>query len=85
MANKKTFLGYVGVDSGRIAIVDPCVKLDELVGTEDDPQLCYPSSRFGAAVVSPTRNGDGQFPVFGFYNSEGELVRITIEFPPLFT
>jgi len=87
---KKIYLGSTGVDSGQLFISDPCyIKMDKPNDTITYDDMCVsvdrPSkqliNKFGAevGVVVPTTIGDGVYPVYGQYNSKGQLKKLVIE------
>lgn len=89
----KELIGHCGVDAGLIYIVDPCyIKSQPLVADgEKWQEFCqefYKGDKHGGThsremcngVVTNTRNGDGNYPVYAIKNKEGETLRIVIEF-----
>ena len=86
----RVYLGETGVDSGQIIISDPCyvdmagvnktIKHDDMFVTDTRPskQLI---NKFGATVgvTVSTTVGDGAFPVYGRFNSNGQLKQIVID------
>ena len=47
---------------------------------EDMKKANHKPLEYASGVVSSTRHGDGEFPVYGFYDENNELVRIEISF-----
>lgn len=86
----RKLMGSVGVDSGQLLIVDPCyIKHHPMLHKDENwDQFCkerdFDNQVYGqsmcSGVVSCTRNGDGEFPVYGIFNKGGELLRIEISF-----
>lgn len=88
----KELIGHCGVDAGLIYIVDPCyIKSQPLVADGERWQdFCtefYKDEKKGThsremcnGVVTNTRNGDGNFPVYAIKNKAGETLRVVIEF-----
>jgi len=81
-------LGHVGVDSGVVMIGDPCYGEGEKPGAlmesiiaaaETATEVCTPQGDLGGIAV-PTPFGDGVFPVFAQRDSDGRIVRLTVEF-----
>jgi hypothetical protein len=60
-----TLLGYVGVDSGRLTIIDPCYDYDTAIASK----LAVTFSDFG---------GDGYFPVYAV-KVDGSICRVIID------
>jgi len=88
---KRELLGHVGVDSGQIIVVDPCYVLgqdrryDEVcrVGEKGGGGVTFPTTDgpgTAQAVVSPTKMGDGIYPVYVERDSRGRPLRLIIEF-----
>jgi len=87
-------IGYCGVDSGQILLIDPCYvwKDDFAVGSEPtggnyDAACRITLSDTGAGevdggVVTRTAYGDGAYPVTAEYGSDGRVLRVTIDFDP---
>ncbi|MEU6703053.1 hypothetical protein [Streptomyces wuyuanensis] len=73
------FLGLLGVDSGRVAIVDPC---NALIIADAEQRRPGSSSDvdFDFATVVPTLHGDGLFEVFGVYGEDGRATGIYVDF-----
>ena len=77
-------IGFVPVDSGMVAIVDPCRadgladEFDALGGHELPATQGY--GRGGASVMSHT--GDGVYPVFAERDADGRTLRLIIDFDP---
>ena len=66
--NAREYLGRIGVDSGRVLIVDPC----------------YERPAGGLAVMNlsvtlESGYGDVCYPVFATRDKDGRLVRVTVE------
>tara|TARA_Y100000031_G_scaffold104658_1_gene115114 strand:- start:61 stop:369 length:309 start_codon:yes stop_codon:yes gene_type:complete len=82
----KKIIGYIGVDSGTIWVGDPCYiihkdKLPKSLGT-DWFDLCgktdelpksfnYELGHEGLGVMSWTKYGDGQYPVYMIGDNDG--------------
>lgn len=92
----KKLLGNCGVDSGQLIIGDPCYFKDWKDGEWNDHNSHYGQACeltlgkrgggqmtitgiAGDGVVFGT-GGDGNFPVYGHYNEDGSIKKITIEF-----
>lgn len=77
-----TLLGQVGVDSGTLAVVDPCYVAE---GADWEAVLHDMKSSFeitlgaGGAVWSRTADGDGYVSVYHVYR-EQELVGLFVDF-----
>ena len=94
MMTRTIKVGSIGVDSGQVMIVDPCyvLKDDFALGgsptggmydetcrlTVGDPKH-HGETSFGAFATS-TYYGDGQYPIFAEVDSDGRILRMTIEF-----
>lgn len=50
------------------------------LGEEQAGQLCFALGQPGAGVAVASGYGDGMYPVYAEYNSEGRIARVTIEF-----
>lgn len=76
-------IGYVGVDSGKIAIVDPCYSKDkhfqmalkEEIFIDKFTQISFPNGS-DCAVVFSTVIGDGVFPVYAKKTKNGIEIKI---------
>lgn len=92
--NKK-LIGYCGVDSGQIMIVDPCYALKKM--TEEEAEAKYKaccdvtlskeengevllSGIAGFGVVTGSFGGDGNYPVYANYGKDGLVKSLTIKF-----
>lgn len=78
-------VGHADVDSGQIAIVDPCYVMsdkayDKLTDTEmkDEVRILHKESAQGIVVGSGY--GDGTYPVYMRRNSEGRVIEAKIVF-----
>ena len=87
MTKKGTyFVGEVGVDSGMILMIDPCyIKRMRLLHNEDDWQefckcITFEPQEIGGGLMTSNHIGDGGFPVYATYNSEGGITKIEIRF-----
>jgi hypothetical protein len=82
MTKTRELIGYVGVDSGTIAVLDPCNAGDlaNVPWPPEQGQLPYPMGHPGLAVVSATRSGDGYFPVYAETDDDGQIVSVVIVF-----
>ena len=67
-------IGFVGVDSGKIMVVDPASA--EQYDVSNNWILSDTGREIG--VVFDTEIGDGLFPVYENRNADGELVSIEI-------
>ncbi len=92
----KKLIGHCGVDAGLIYIVDPCyIKSQPLVADGERWQdFCNEfykgdsgrknegthAKEMCNGVVTNTRWGDGNYPVYAIQNKQGETLRIVIEF-----
>jgi hypothetical protein len=89
---KRVLVGYVGVDSGTIMIVDPCYVIPDKdwekfcgqipldVDEAEGAPVCLPGEKRPTAVAGSTRDGDGVFPVFAKYGKDGQLEGYEISF-----
>jgi len=87
-------IGYCGVDSGQILLIDPCYvwgdRFDadgEPTGGDYDAACRITLSEAGAGevaggVVTGTAYGDGAYPVTAEYGADGRILRVTIDFDP---
>ena len=87
MTKKGTyFVGEVGVDSGMILMVDPCYikRMKNLHDDKDWSEFCkgitYEPQEIGGGLMTPNAVGDGGFPVYATYNSDGGITKIEIRF-----
>jgi hypothetical protein len=91
--SKKELIGYCGVDSGQLLIVDPCYLHDWKHGEYDDLDSSYREvcdvtlgpKQAGSAfndmgVALSTGYGDGNYPIFIKRNSEGRIIQVIIDF-----
>ena len=90
---ERVLVGYVGVDSGSVIIVDPSYvlhseerELDYLspithkqVFQGDISKPRQVSWGLAGVVYSPTYDGDGSYPVYA-ETENGKVLRLTIEF-----
>ena len=87
----KQKLGTVSVDSGTLMIVDPCyvlrrdVKFDgkkeyQKVIDAEEESVCAWSHLGELALGFGGFGGDGVFPVYGYYDDKGILVKVEIVF-----
>ncbi len=67
---KRELVGHVLIDSGQVAIIDPC--------HVDDPTLTYDEFCV-LGVCSSTGYGDGSYPVYAKMQ-DGRVARLIIEF-----
>jgi len=73
---KAEIIGYVAVDTAMILISDPAYAIEAF----------EENSKLKLHVITKTRNGDGNFPVIGFYE-EGSFHRpsfIIVDFDNIF-
>jgi hypothetical protein len=81
MSKTRELIGYVGVDSGTVAVLDPCNAGDLAKAPWPElGQMNYPMGHPGLAVVSATRSGDGYFPVYAETDDDGQIVSVVIVF-----
>lgn len=93
----RTLLGYCGVDSGQLIVVDPCYlkewkdgeynKSDNHYGLACDATLSEAQGGevlvagiAGTGVAFSSGWGDGCYPVYAHYNSDGRIGKIEILF-----
>lgn len=93
---KSKIIGYCGVDSGQLVIIDPCYLNKwtdgDFAGQGEPSNNSYDGAcrislneqgggeiKEGGVVVS-TGYGDGNYPVKAFYNSEGRIMKIVVNF-----
>jgi hypothetical protein len=90
----KKLIGYAGVDSGQLIIVDPCYLAEWKDGEADDKGSHYGKaceatlSRIGGGEVlvagvagmgvAISTGGDGAFPVYAHYQEDGRISKIEI-------
>lgn len=87
-------IGYCGVDSGQILLIDPCYVWGddffpdgEPTGGNYDTACRITLGENGAGevaggVVTGTYYGDGNYPVIAEMDSSGRILRVTIDFDP---
>ncbi|TXS47641.1 hypothetical protein [Streptomyces sp. OR43] len=72
------FVGLLGTDTGRVAIVDPCYAAQVA-----DAEAREPGSAeyidFEYATVTPTPPGDGIYDVFNVRDERGRVVGIYVD------
>jgi len=95
MKNTKKIIGYCGVDSGQLLVIDPCY-LSKWKDGEFDPDKQLDNSYARACeltcgvgnsagevqeggVVFASGYGDGNYPVIATYNKDGRIISITIK------
>lgn len=93
---KTVKVGSIGVDSGQVMIVDPCYVLKDDFAYGGSPtggmydETCrltvgqpthHGATTFGGFATS-TYHGDGQYPIYADVDSDGRILRMTIEFVP---
>lgn len=90
----KRLLGHIDVDSGTIWIGDPCYlrgetnpdKISDAIQKAWGEQKSYASlpsilGHEGVGIVSSTYEGDGTYPVYGFFKKdENNPCKILIDF-----
>lgn len=90
---EKILIGNVGVDSGNVAIVDPCYVIGnkdydydrfcEERNNENTQDIVF-SGMAGNGIVSSSGFGDGSYPVYAEISDEGEwgkrVKSLTIKF-----
>jgi hypothetical protein len=66
MTNTRTLVGRVCIDSGMVAIVDPCNADQAWDQTEKmvEPDAPLAAEQLGLFVISQTGLGDGLYPVY---------------------
>jgi hypothetical protein len=86
---ERTFLGVVEVDSGTLRVGDPTYCLPHAqsgrAGIDYEVVIKAPSEPAGYLAGQPVLllgsfGGDGNFPLFGEFDEDGELIRVTVEF-----
>lgn len=94
MRNRGTLIGHVDVDSGSIWIGDPCylVKDDEewhklsnlycdaLHEGASHVNVPHQPGHAGKGIMSSTLYGDGAYPVYAEFRSDGRIKSLTINF-----
>jgi len=87
-------IGYCGVDSGQILLIDPCYVWDDRFDPDGAPsggdydtacRITLSDAQAGevaGGVVTSTAYGDGAYPVTAEYGSDGRILRVTIDFDP---
>ena len=83
-------IGTIGVDAGIVYSVDPCyIKHHEIIFNDEKwsefVKQYYAnrennSAQICSGIVCNTANGDGEFPVYGHYDENGDIMKIEIEF-----
>jgi len=93
MQNGTKTLGYVGVDSGQVVIIDPAYVWDDSFNPNGDPtgepydSACritlgeQQGGEVNEGVASATMYGDGNYPVIATYR-DGKIASLTIDFDP---
>ena len=87
----RELVGYCGVDSGTILIIDPCYlnRIPELTDPDKWADACdmiYPKGKndlpkeIFQGVMTNTRFGDGHFPVYVTKDAEGRVKKMEIVF-----
>lgn len=92
-AGTRVKVGEVPVDSGQVFVVDPCYVLkgeygeDSAYGRACDASLTderagqfSTSGGFPDAVCTSTGWGDGCYPVYVEYDSDGRVARLIVDF-----
>jgi len=93
---KTKIIGKCGVDSGQLLIIDPCYLNNWKDGEVDFDKKKYINDYDEACKISDSKNlggehsklgvvfssgyGDGTYPVKAFYNKEGRIMKIEINF-----
>ncbi|MFF7018996.1 MULTISPECIES: hypothetical protein [Streptomyces] len=72
------FVGLLGTDTGRVAIVDPCYASRVADAEEREPGSAEYID-FEWATVTPTPPGDGIYEVFNVRDEEGRVVGIYVD------
>lgn len=87
-------IGYCGVDSGQILLIDPCYVWSDNFDPDGEPtggnydaacRITLSDSGAGevaGGVVTGTYDGDGVYPVTAEMDSSGRILRVTIDFNP---
>jgi hypothetical protein len=88
-------VGYIGVDSGQIMLIDPCyIRKDFESEFKDKPDLNYAGAcevtlskdgcgNFGGiemAFATRTAYGDGRYPVYVKRCPEGRILEVKVKF-----
>jgi hypothetical protein len=81
---KRKLIGHIAVDSGQIAIIDPCYVADDSLSYLEVLEATSSSDGYGSimgtlALAFRTPLGDGWYPVYAEYDEDGMLIRVTIE------
>jgi len=83
----RELVGHCGVDSGLIWIGDPCYLKDSEFSKSEDWQGFCNSLRDqtlpvenNSGVLTTTRFGDGEFPVYVTKDKDGRVKKMEIEF-----
>lgn len=86
----KKQIGTIGVDAGIVYIVDPCyIKHHEIIFKDEkwsEFVKQYRASRENnsaqicSGIVCTPPNGDGEYPVYGHFDKNGDIMKIEIEF-----
>jgi hypothetical protein len=92
--NIKKIIGYCGVDSGQLLVIDPCY-LNKWKDGDYDPDKKLDNSYQRACeitvagdsagevqeggVVFASGYGDGNYPVVATYNPDGRIIKIEIK------
>jgi hypothetical protein len=87
-------IGYCGVDSGQILLIDPCYVWSDDFSPNGEPTggsydaACRitlgdnGAGEVAGGVVTRTAFGDGSYPVTAEFGSDGRVLRVTIDFDP---
>lgn len=91
----KKIIGYCGVDSGQLLVIDPCYlskwKDGDFAGSDKVANNSYAKAcnitltKQGGGeveeggVVFASGYGDGNYPVIATYNSDGRIIKIEIK------
>jgi hypothetical protein len=91
-ADERRFLGVVEVDSGTLVVGDPAYLLARASEGKQgiDYQVVVDAPEVAASYLAERPvillgqfGGDGTFPVFGEFDEDGVLARVTIDFVEL--
>ena len=80
-------IGYCGVDSGQILLIDPCYVYKDEYGTGGDYDECCEitlsedkAGETTLGVVTSTYSGDGVYPVYATTDEHGGIMSVEIVF-----
>ena len=83
----RKLIGYCGVDSGQILLIDPCYVYKDKYGSGGEYDECcrvtLSEDRAGETtlgVATSTYAGDGNYPVYAQTDEHGAIMSVTIVF-----